>query len=115
MINVTSVFQGMTPPPFRPYLRDVFKNIKEFYDIFIVPCCGAFTIPFALVEAGIKPKQIIASDISIYSYLVGSYIDGVKYDKLEIDVDADQYKQICEKTEKEGYGELLLAMKVLQL
>jgi hypothetical protein len=115
MINVTSVFQGMTPPPFRPYLRGIFENIQNDYDRYIVPCCGAFTIPFAMVEAGIKPEQIVASDISIFSYLMGSYINGVDPQNLEIEIESEFYDEICKRTKNKGYGEIMLTMKVLQL
>jgi len=71
MINVNKIFLGLTPKPFRLYLLNAFRKLQDQYPHLIVPCVGNFTIPSVAVKAGYKPKNIIASDISLFSSVLG--------------------------------------------
>jgi len=114
VIDFSSIFQGMTPPPFRPFLLDAFKYLKDKYPKIIIPCCGNFTVPQIAVQAGYKQENITTSDISIYSALIGSYIQGKELKTMDLEISHPFY----DKIKKSGiceYAEILLLMKCLQL
>ena len=114
MQHLTTIFQGMTPTPFRPFLLSVFRSLRKKYDRVVVPCVGAFTVPQIAVEAGFKPSEVITSDISLFSTTVGYYLTDRPFEDLNFDIDHPFWDFILDKTKKVDYADLLLLMKMLQ-
>lgn len=56
--------------------------LKNGYTKFIEPCAGAFTLSHLAVQAGFKPNQIEASDISMFTSIMGYAITGQSLEKL---------------------------------
>lgn len=87
-----SLFLGGTPREARQYLLTVMTEAKAAgFKRIVIPCVGRFTGPLIAKAAGFAPEQIHASDVSLFSCLIGALIVGkdprtlgavVKYDEL---------------------------------
>lgn len=66
-----SIFLGITPGPAREYLLRLFERARDRYTRVIVPCVGRFAGPLMAIRAGYRPDQVEASDISLFSSLIG--------------------------------------------
>lgn len=75
-MNDEKVFVGNTPARSRTYLRQALSGLNEQNRKLIIPCCGQFAIAKVAVASGWKPEQIRASDVSLFTTLLGSYIVG---------------------------------------
>ena len=82
--NPGAIFYGRIPPTQRAYLLKLLKALRGSYDRLLVPCAGAFTVPDIALQAGWQPEQIEASDVSLYTTLVGASITGTAVESLEI-------------------------------
>ena len=71
------VFQGTTRKQTRDYLLSAFAELRDRYERLIVPCCGRFTVPQFARAAGWPPEAIVASDISLFSSLIGYHCAGM--------------------------------------
>lgn len=80
------VFQGTTPKATRDFLQVTLKRLYEdgHYKRLIIPCAGRFTIPLIARAAGFPASSIVASDISLFSTLVGHHIAGKPLDDLNL-------------------------------
>jgi len=86
------IYFGIPPKPERNRIVDYLKRNK--FKKVIIPCSGMFTIAEAVVEAGIRPENIICGDTSLLSSVVGGYLSGNNTDPYEINsiydfIDAD--------------------------
>ena len=82
------IFQGTTRKQTRDYLQAVFTKLRASYERVIVPCAGRFTIPSVARGSGFSTDEVIVSDISLFSTVIGRYINdhqisdlGIKYHK----------------------------------
>jgi hypothetical protein len=71
-----SLFLGTTPAPARGVLQKIFEKGRATYPRVVVPCAGRFSGPLMAIRAGYKPAQIEASDISLFSSLIGFLVQG---------------------------------------
>jgi hypothetical protein len=85
MYNTGDIFLGNTPSPERAFMHKALSAFRENYDRLIIPCCGGFAMPEVAVEAGWKPEQLSASDISLFSSIVGYHAAGKPFDDLGIE------------------------------
>ena len=117
MLNVGQIFLGVIPASMRPFVKRAFEVLRETgkYEKIIIPCCGNFTIPLVAADAGWEPKNIITSDISLYTTALGYAIQGRPFEELSLDISHPYWDLIRDKTGKEGYPELFVLMKTLQL
>jgi hypothetical protein len=65
------IFLGVTPRPMRSYLLERFREAKDKHQRLVLPCSGRFTDAETAVNAGWDPARIEASDISLFSSLIG--------------------------------------------
>ena len=79
------VFQGTTPKPTRDYLQVTLARLRTRYRRIVVPCAGRFTIPQLARGAGFLPEQIISSDISLYSSVMGYHVAGLPIADLGVE------------------------------
>ena len=116
-MQVDSIFVGATPAPLRKYLYHVAAKQLENHSTFIMPCAGMFTCAAVAIDAGYKPENVWASDITMFSSLVGYHIAGRNLDELEIEiVDSDLRKSLGRYLGTERHvGALLYAMKWCQI
>jgi hypothetical protein len=79
------IFQGTTPKPTRLYLQALFTKLRPHYSRLVVPCAGRFTVPQVARAAGWPAERIVASDISLFSTVVGLTAAGRPLDELDIE------------------------------
>jgi hypothetical protein len=68
------LFKGVPRRFTRGYTLEVIQ--RHGPDRVIIPCVGAFALATTAVEAGIRPEQIEACDISLYTTVIGYYLAG---------------------------------------
>ena len=69
--------------PEQKFLKALMTNaVKAGYTRFVEPCAGAFAMSHLAVQAGFKPKQIEASDVSMFTAIMGYAITGKPLDEL---------------------------------
>ena len=82
MIYTEPLFLGVTPTGARNYFADKVASLKKpFYNA----CAGRFSVVEVAIKAGVLPKHIYASDIGLFSSIIGYLADpSKKLDDLEI-------------------------------
>jgi hypothetical protein len=75
MIYTEPLFLGVTPSGARNYVADKVASLeKPFFNA----CAGRFSVVQAAIKAGIPPKDVHASDISLFSSIIGYLADPSK-------------------------------------
>lgn len=78
-----SFFLGTLVPSEQKFLKILIENaLKNGYTKFIEPCAGAFAMSHLAVQAGFKPYQIEASDVSMFTSIMGYAIEGRSLEEL---------------------------------
>lgn len=79
------MFIGTVREPERKALKRLFSAaIKNGYEHFVEPACGAFSMSRIALESGFKAENIDTSDISMFSAVFGRAITGQSLESLEI-------------------------------
>lgn len=80
------IFQGVTPKPVREYLRKSLEVLRATgtYQKLVIPAAGQFMDAQAAILAGWKPDEIYASDISLYSSVIGYVLTGQDLASLNV-------------------------------
>jgi hypothetical protein len=66
------LFKGIPRGNTRGYTADTLMVLKP--ERVVIPCVGSFALAKVALDAGVKPENIIAGDISIYSTTIGNAI-----------------------------------------
>lgn len=117
-MEIGSIFLGNTPNEQRMFLKHTLSHLRQKgYEKIIVPCCGQFVMVKAAIEAGYKKENIFASEISLFSNLLGYYyseqnINDIQYKVLD-EVESKKHKSF--KTDEEKLAQLFYLMKVAQI
>lgn len=70
------------------FYRGSLKNAhKQGYTRFVEPCAGAFAMSHIAAQCGYKPSEIEASDVSMFTSIMGYAITGQSLEELEIRAD----------------------------
>jgi len=78
-------FLGTLVPSEQKYIKIILENaLKAGYNRIVEPCCGAFAMSHLAVQAGFKPEQIEASDVTIFSSIMGYALMDKPLDDLNI-------------------------------
>ena len=81
--NPGSFFLGTLVPSEQKFLKKLIENaVKNGYRKFLEPCAGAFAMSHLAVQSGFKPFQIDASDVSMFSSIMGYAITGQSLEEL---------------------------------
>jgi hypothetical protein len=84
------LFLNTWDEPERNYLYPIFQKLRQRgYTRFVEPCAGAFVMPSIAVEGGWPRAQMLMSDVSLFSSLMGYTFMGKPLDDLEIRVDGE--------------------------
>ncbi len=89
VISPTSgaLFLGTLSTQSRSYLLRLFRSARaKDYSRFVEPACGAFAMSHLAIQAGFKPNQIEASDVSLFSAAMGYAITSQALDDLKVEV-----------------------------
>ena len=76
MIKIENLFFGITTKPFRNYLAIVFREKANIRPRLVLPCAGLLTDAKVGIVSGYKPENIYASDISLFSSVIGCVLEG---------------------------------------
>ena len=106
----TAFFIGNTNPKEKRFEKNLLKAAKKNgYDKFIEPCSGELAMSQLAIEAGFL--HIEASDITLFSTLLGYYVEGKPIDELCVKVDG---VGVCEDIVDVLYYQLLFKMEKMQ-
>ena len=75
LIAPDPIFKGITSSGARKSVKRILDERGDTIDRYVVPCVGQFTIPEALVNGGVDPSRIQASDITLFSSTLGYLAD----------------------------------------
>lgn len=106
--QINEIFLGVPPADLRNALAE-YLSIRK-YDKYIVPCAGRFATVNTMINAGIKPENIITSDISLFTSLLGSHITGKNINELDIKISEE-----IPISEENYAASVFLAMKIAQI
>lgn len=106
MPQLNELFLGAPHIGARNALGDFLKGRE--YGKYIIPCTGRFAIANTIVNTGVKPENIITSDISLFSSIIGYYLAGKDISELDI-------KTTEEISKKDYIAPLLFAIKKAQI
>ncbi|RLC43119.1 MAG: hypothetical protein DRH70_10045 [Candidatus Coatesbacteria bacterium] len=116
--NIQKIFLGVPPSESRKALAHfVTKNLGHF-DKYVVPCAGTFAAIQTIVNAGVSPKQIIASDISLYSSTLGYFLSNKPIDELGVKFKKPELQFLVEyskNNELRKAASILFGIKYAQL
>lgn len=115
-LQLEKIFLGSVPSNQRKFATKLFKHLVNNYPILISPTCGQFGLVKCAIEAGYKPENIYASDISLFSSLLGYYYSGKSIWEIDFILKDKYFKKIKKfKTEVEQIAYIMLLMKIHQL
>jgi len=117
--QLEKIFLGNTPSEQRKFLVAALSHLKETHPKIVIPCCGQFTLAKCAIEAGYKPENITASEISLFSLVLGFVYGKIPFTELkkyEFEV-LEPYKEEYESltTDLDRGAFLLWLMKTQQL
>jgi len=118
-LQLEKIFLGNTPSEQRKFLLGVLRYLhgKGFNKV-VIPACGQFTIAKCAKIAGFQNEQLVTSDISLFSSLLGYLYAGKDIDEINFKVVgkyAEGYGAIDKSKQPEKVAYLLLLMKMAQL
>ena len=117
MQQLDKVFLGNTPGVLRSYLFYMLKKLKDKNPSLKVnvPCCGSFAMVKCALSAGFTPMEIEASDVSIYSSILGYVYSGRPIDDLPFQIlredDQEKYKTLSSEEEKGSFLNWLMKLE----
>lgn len=115
-MQFNKIFLGDTPSDQRRYLTAVLRFLRERYPRIVLPAVGQFTLAKCAIEAGYAREAIFASDISLYTSLLGYLYAGKSVDALKpmlAEEYRERYKACADDTERVAC--LFWLMKTQQL
>lgn len=83
------LFLSTWDKPERDFCKAVFSGLlQRGYTRFCEPCAGGFAMPLMALDAGWKPESMEASDVGLYSAIIGTTLDPNRsWDELAITLD----------------------------
>jgi hypothetical protein len=112
------VFLGSTPADHRRFITAALAHLHSHgARRVIVPCCGQFTLVKCAITAGFDKKDILASDVSLFSSLLGYYYAGRPLSELPFTIKPGRLAEEYERCDSDAsrLALLLLYMKLSQL
>lgn len=86
--NPGAFFLGTLVAQEQKFLKPLIENArKQGYTRFVEPCAGAFAMSHIAAQCGYKPSEIEASDVSMFTSIMGYAITDQSLEELEIRAD----------------------------
>ena len=83
--NPGALFMGTLVSQEQKFLKPLLENARKAgYTRVVEPCAGAFAMSHLAVQAGFKGEQIEASDVAMFTSIMGYAIMGKTLEDLEI-------------------------------
>ena len=117
MLNMDTVFLGVSKATQRKFYHSVLSDLKETHPTLYIPCSGTFALVEVALQAGYQPSNIITSDISLFSSMLGYYITNRDIDELnyKICIESEDERHFSSKDEAEKIAHIMWLMKTLQI
>lgn len=115
MNNPGKIFLGACPSGNRRFIRGALERLHKRYPKLVVPAVGTFGIVKAALEAGYRPEDIEASDICVFSCVLGWLYSGQPLSTLEFELSESwrqHYDVLTSEIERAAF--LLWLMKLKQ-
>ncbi len=75
LIAPDPIFKGITSSGARKSLKQILDERGGSLNRYLIPCAGQFTVAESLVNGGVSPDKIYASDITLFSSALGYLAD----------------------------------------
>ena len=111
--NPTQFFYGVTAQQFRSHIGRVWKDTRPKH--VLVPCAGRFTPIGAFIQAGAERGDVTASDVSLFSSVIGELAAGRTVSGMGLKLDAIERFLVGAETEYEIGAAVLTAAKLEQI
>lgn len=93
--NPGALFMGTLVAQEQKFLKPLLQNaLKNGYTRMVEPCCGAFAMSHLAVQSGFKPANIEASDVAMFSSIMGYAIMGKTLEDLQIRAEGFDEKEL---------------------
>lgn len=93
------LFAGVTTSPAREFVASLVDEKK--HSLIYLPCVGRWAVPTAMVANGVKPENIYASDLCLFSTLIGYLADKTKtVESLDIQI-PEKYAKFVDQVKDE--------------
>src|SRR5579883_649983 len=116
--QIEDIFLGVTPSAARNFLRSTLRGIKNNpkYTRAVFPCCGRFGAVEAAIAAEVPAERIEASDIALFSCILGHLGSRGHLRELGIHFASERFERLNAYIGKrEEAGAVFTAMKIAQL
>lgn len=89
--NPSILFLSTWDSPERAVCKEIFHHLAHSgkYTRYVELCSGALAMPLVALNAGYTPEQMVASDVSLFSSIVGTMLDDGEFDRLQVKVDGE--------------------------
>jgi hypothetical protein len=114
--QLNDIFLGLTPSAARNYLKAVYRELlSTHYTRLVFPCIGRFTALEAAVEAGWDTDRIEASDINLFSCMLGHLASRGHIRELNVRFQGEQFEHLQDWLDTEhAVGAVLYVLKLSQ-
>ncbi len=117
VVDFEKIFLGNTQADQRRFIAQALAFLRPRFDRVVVPCCGQFALVKCALQAGFPASSIIASDVSLFSSILGYFYTGRLLSDLPfsivIDELRDRYESYASEAERAAF--LLCLIKQRQL
>jgi hypothetical protein len=117
MPDFGKIFLGATQPDHRRFIAAALAHLRETgFEHVLIPCCGQFTLVKAAIRAGFPKENIVASDISLFSSLLGYFYAGRPLAELPLTIRPGRLKDEYDScaTDRERLALLMVYTKLAQ-
>ena len=84
------MFVGPIPKVVRDFMAPVLKGLRsKGYEKFVETCSGSLAVSILATETGWKPSEIEASDVTLYSSVLGYLCGGRDLSELNVQLDGE--------------------------
>lgn len=114
--QLNKIFLGNTPSEQRKFITASLSHLKKDYKKIVIPCAGQFTLAKCAIEAGFKPEDIVTSEISLFSAVLGYVYSEQPLSELKFKVlepYTEEYKKLNNDLDRGAF--ILYIMKLAQL
>lgn len=90
--NPSILFLNTWDGPERSVCKSIFRSLarEDHYTRYVEMCSGALAMPLVAQDAGYKGSQMEASDISLFSSILGVMLDDGDFERLQVAVDDER-------------------------
>ena len=112
-LQLQKIFLSSVQSNQRKFATKLLKHLVKDYPILISPNCGQFGLVKCAIEAGYRPENIYASDISLFSSLLGYYYAGKSIWDIDFILKDKYFEKFAEQARKIAKRENIVNMAAI--